>query len=61
MLGHESVIAQVRVRATHAINFFALARAKNFVGVEARVGFKQALTAQNFLEAGDATGEAVRR
>ena len=40
VLRDERVIAQVRVSATHAINFFALARSKRFVGVKTPIAFE---------------------
>jgi hypothetical protein len=40
-------------------DFVSLPRAESFVGIEAPAAFKKALTAKNFVEAGDTAGKIV--
>ena len=56
----ENVIAQMRIGAADAVDFFELAGAEGFVLVEAPETFEQALTAEDFMQTGDAAAEDVR-
>ena len=47
------------VIAAHTINFFALAGTEGRVRIQTPDAFEQALTPQDFLQAGDAAGKIV--
>ena len=49
----------MRVGAVDAVALLKLTGAEAFVGIEAPKAFEESLTAQDFVEASDATGEAV--
>ena len=61
MFGHEVVIAQMRVGGAYTVDLRKLAWAERFVLVETPEAFEQALAAQDFVQTGDATSEAVGR
>ena len=60
MSGDEVVVVEMRVGAIDAVNLRELAGAERFVFIEAPEAFQQALTAQHFMQTGDAAAEAVR-
>ena len=53
------VVVEVGVGGVDAGNFFGLAGAEGFVGVEAPNAFEEALTPENFVKAGDAAGKMI--
>lgn len=57
---HEVVVDQVRVGLVDAVDFFALAGAESFGWIETPNTSEEALAAQDFVNTGDAAGEAVR-
>ena len=59
MFADEDVIVEVRIGGVDAGNFFGLAGAEGFVGIETPDSFEEALTAKNFMEAGDAAAKIV--
>ncbi len=58
-MAHEGVVVEVWVGSVDAGDFFGLAGADGFVGIETPDAFEEALTAENFMEAGDAPGKIV--
>ena len=59
MLVDEGVVVEVRVGGVDAGNFFGLAGAERFVGIEAPDAFEESLAAENFVEAGDAARKMI--
>ena len=59
MLGDEGVVVEVRVGVVDAVDFGELAGAEGFLGIQAPDAFEQPLAAENFVEAGDASGEGI--
>ncbi len=59
MLLDEAIVVEVRVGGVDAGDFFGLAGAEGFVGIETPNSFKEALAAENFMEAGDAAAKMV--
>ena len=55
----EGVVVEVRVGGVDAGNFFGLAGAERFVGIEAPDAFEESLAAENFVEAGDAARKMI--
>jgi len=55
----EGVVVEVRVGGVNAGDFFGLAGAERFVGIEAPDAFEEALAAEDFVEAGDAPGKMI--
>ncbi len=59
MLVDECVVVEVGIGGVDSGNFFGLAGAESFVGVEAPDAFEESLTAEDFVEAGDAAGKMI--
>ena len=60
MLLHELVVCQVRIAGEHAVDVLHLTRAQILVRIETPASREQALAAQDFVNAGNASGELVR-
>ena len=61
MFADELVVVQMWVAPAHAVKPPRLAGRQRLRRVQAPGAFEQALTAQDFVDARDAAGEAVRR
>jgi hypothetical protein len=59
VLGYKIVIGQVWVSLADSGDFFGLSWAQGLVRVEAPDAFEQALTAQDFVATGNATGKVM--
>ena len=59
MLRDEVVISQMRIGAADAVDLLVLAVPERLVRIEAPCPFQQALAAQDFVDAGNATGETI--
>jgi len=59
VLVDECVVVEVGVGGVDARDFFGLAGAEGFVGVETPNAFEEALAAENLVEAGDAAGKMI--
>src|SRR6266513_1956832 len=59
VLGHKSIIIQVRIRALDALDFFNLTRAERLVRVQTPDAIEQTLAAQHFVNAGDTAGVLI--
>ena len=60
ILFHELVVCQVRIAGDHAVDLVQLTRAEILVRIETPASREQALAAQHFVNAGDASGELMR-
>jgi len=60
-LTNKLIVVQVWIGRIHAVDLVFLPRAEILAGVEAPDSFQQSLPSQHFVEAGDATGEVIRR
>ncbi len=56
----EIIVCQVRVSFEDAVELLALTLGEHLVGIEAPIALEQSLAAQDLVNAGDATCEAVR-
>src|SRR4051794_32452796 len=59
MLGDEGVVVEMGIGMIHTVDLGELAGAEGFVWVQAPDAFEQALSAQNFMQSGDAAFEAI--
>ena len=55
----EGVVVEVGVGGVDAGNFFGLAGAEGFVGIETPDAFEESLAAEDLVEAGDAAGKMI--
>ena len=59
MFLHERVVVQVRISGINATDFLTLAGAQGFIRVEAPDSFEQALSPEDLMNAGNASGERM--
>src|SRR5262245_39415714 len=59
IFSHEIIVVQAPIAVIDAINLFHLSGRKVFARVETPAARQQSLSAQNLMQAGDATGEIV--
>ena len=57
---NEFIVIQVRVGSANPVDFFALARRKFHVRIQAERIRHQTLAAKDFMNAGDAAGKTIR-